>query len=50
MKAISSVDSALRSALMALKGYGLSEDDGLVRTKGRNNRFAGCQSVQLGAR
>jgi L-cysteine desulfidase len=30
MKAVTSVDSAVRSALMALKGYGLSEDDGLV--------------------
>jgi L-cysteine desulfidase len=30
MKTITSVDSAIRSALMALKGYGLSEDDGLV--------------------
>lgn len=30
MKAITSVDSAIRSALMALKGYGLSADDGLV--------------------
>jgi L-cysteine desulfidase len=30
MKAITSVDSAIRSALMALRGYGLSADDGLV--------------------
>ncbi|MCC6125003.1 MAG: serine dehydratase subunit alpha family protein [Pirellulales bacterium] len=30
MKAITSVDSAIRSALMALKGYGLSADDGLL--------------------
>ena len=30
MKAVTSVDSAIRSALMALKGYGLSADDGLV--------------------
>jgi L-cysteine desulfidase len=30
MKAITSVDSAIRSALMALRGCGLSEDDGLV--------------------
>ncbi len=30
MKAITSVDSAIRSALMALGGYGLSADDGLV--------------------
>lgn len=30
MKAVSAVDSAVRSALMALKGYGLSCDDGLV--------------------
>jgi L-cysteine desulfidase len=30
MKAVTSVDSAVRSALMALKGYGLSQDDGLV--------------------
>jgi L-cysteine desulfidase len=30
MKAITSVDTALRSALMALKDYGLSVDDGLV--------------------
>ncbi len=30
MKAVTAVDSAIRSALMALKGYGLSCDDGLV--------------------
>jgi L-cysteine desulfidase len=30
MKAITAVDSAIRSALMALKGYGLNADDGLV--------------------
>ena len=30
MKAITSVDSAIRSALMALKGYGPGVDDGLV--------------------
>lgn len=30
MKAITAVDTALRSALMALKGYGLTADDGLV--------------------
>ncbi len=30
MKAITSVDTAIRSALMALKGYGLTADDGLV--------------------
>jgi L-cysteine desulfidase len=30
MKAITAVDAAIRSALMALKGYGLSADDGLV--------------------
>jgi L-cysteine desulfidase len=30
MKAITAVDTAIRSALMALKGYGLSADDGLV--------------------
>ncbi|MBN2578611.1 MAG: serine dehydratase subunit alpha family protein [Pirellulales bacterium] len=30
MKAVTAVDSAIRSALMALKGYGLSADDGLV--------------------
>jgi len=30
MKSITSADSALRSALMALGGYGLSEDEGLL--------------------
>jgi L-cysteine desulfidase len=30
MKAVTAVDTAIRSALMALKGYGLSVDDGLV--------------------
>jgi L-cysteine desulfidase len=30
MKAVTAVDTALRSGLMALKGYGLSSDDGLV--------------------
>jgi L-cysteine desulfidase len=30
MKTLTSVDSAIRSALMALKGFGLSADDGLV--------------------
>jgi L-cysteine desulfidase len=30
MKAVTAVDTAIRSALMALKGYGLSPDDGLV--------------------
>ena len=30
MKAVTAVDSAIRSALMALKGFGLSSDDGLV--------------------
>jgi len=30
MKAVTAVDSALRSALMALKGYGLSFDDGMT--------------------
>ncbi len=30
MKAITAVDTAIRSALMALKGFGLSSDDGLV--------------------
>ena len=30
MKAVTAVDTAMRSALMALKGYGLSCDDGLV--------------------
>ena len=30
MKAVTAVDTAIRSALMALKGYGLSIDDGLV--------------------
>jgi L-cysteine desulfidase len=30
MKAITAVDTAIRSALMALKGYGLTVDDGLV--------------------
>jgi L-cysteine desulfidase len=30
MKAVTAVDSALRSALMALKGYGLSSDDGMI--------------------
>ncbi len=30
MKAITAVDTAIRSALMALGGYGLSSDDGLV--------------------
>lgn len=30
MKAVTAVDSAIRSALMALKGFGLSADDGLV--------------------
>jgi L-cysteine desulfidase len=30
MKAITAVDTAIRSALMALKGYGLAADDGLV--------------------
>jgi L-cysteine desulfidase len=30
MKAITAVDTAIRSALMALKGYGLTADDGLV--------------------
>jgi L-cysteine desulfidase len=30
MKAVSAVDSALRSALMALRGHGMSSDDGLT--------------------
>jgi L-cysteine desulfidase len=30
MKAITAVDTAIRSGLMALKGFGLSHDDGLV--------------------
>jgi L-cysteine desulfidase len=30
IKAITAVDTAIRSALMALKGYGLTADDGLV--------------------
>jgi L-cysteine desulfidase len=30
MKAITAADTAIRSALMALKGYGLTADDGLV--------------------
>lgn len=30
MKAVSAVDSALRSALMALRGYGLSSNDGMT--------------------
>ncbi len=30
MKAVTAVDSAVRSALMALKGFGLSSDDGLL--------------------
>jgi len=30
MKAVTAVDTAIRSALMALKGYGLTVDDGLV--------------------
>jgi L-cysteine desulfidase len=30
MKAVTAVDTAIRSALMALKGFGLSSDDGLV--------------------
>jgi L-cysteine desulfidase len=30
MKAVTAVDTAIRSALMALKGYGLTADDGLV--------------------
>jgi L-cysteine desulfidase len=30
MKAITAVDTAIRSALMALRGYGLTGDDGLV--------------------
>ncbi len=30
MKAITAVDTAIRSALMALKGFGLTADDGLV--------------------
>ena len=30
MKAVTAVDTAVRSALMALKGFGLSSDDGLV--------------------
>lgn len=30
MKAITAVDTAIRSALMALKGYGPTADDGLV--------------------
>jgi L-cysteine desulfidase len=30
MKAITAVDTAIRSALMALKGYGVGADDGLV--------------------
>jgi len=30
MKAVTTVDTAIRSALMALKGFGLSSDDGLV--------------------
>lgn len=30
MKAITAVDTAIRSALMALKGYGLTADEGLV--------------------
>jgi L-cysteine desulfidase len=30
MKAITAVDTAIRSALMALKGYGLTADDGIV--------------------
>jgi len=30
MKAVTAVDTAVRSALMALKGYGLTADDGLV--------------------
>jgi len=30
MKAITAVDTAIRSALMALKGYGVTADDGLV--------------------
>jgi L-cysteine desulfidase len=30
MKAITATDAAIRSGLMALKGYGLTADDGLV--------------------
>ena len=30
MKAVTAVDTAIRSALMALKGYGLTADEGLV--------------------
>jgi L-cysteine desulfidase len=30
MKAVTAVDTAIRSALMALKGYGVTADDGLV--------------------
>lgn len=30
MKAVTAVDTALRSALMALRGYGISDDDGVV--------------------
>jgi L-cysteine desulfidase len=30
MKAVTAVDTAIRSALMALKGYGVTPDDGLV--------------------
>jgi L-cysteine desulfidase len=30
MKAVTAVDTAIRSALMALKGYGLSADNGLI--------------------
>ena len=30
MKAVTAVDTAIRSALMALKGYGITADDGLV--------------------
>ena len=30
MKAVTAVDTAIRSALMALRGYGLTSDDGLV--------------------
>jgi L-cysteine desulfidase len=30
MKAVTAVDTAIRSSLMALKGYGVAADDGLV--------------------
>jgi L-cysteine desulfidase len=42
MKTLTSVDSAIRSALMALKGFGLSADDGLVgRTVEDSLRYLG---------